>query len=81
MTDPEKVETVTLGGLRYVVATLREEDLERIAQKVARLMRDEDERVAARTLAGDHARGPAHLGQHPDCVVCLPLRAIEHHPV
>ena len=55
MTEP-KVETVTIRGLRYLVATLREDDIERIAQKVARLIRDEDQARVTRELALEHQR-------------------------
>jgi hypothetical protein len=67
----QKVETVTIRGLRYVVATIREDDLERIAQKVARIIRDEDKAQAERELRIEHQRmGHTHDGSVPDCLVC-----------
>lgn len=52
----KKLETVTIRGLRYLVVTLREDDIERIAQKVARLIRDEDQAQADRELEMEHRR-------------------------
>jgi hypothetical protein len=52
----EKVETVTLRGLRFVVAVLRDEDIEAIAQRVAILLSQADARVVAEDLRREHAR-------------------------
>lgn len=74
MTEP-KVETVTIRGLRYVVATLREDDLDRIAQKVARLIRDEDQARVDRDFIIEHHRmGHTHDGSVDECLVCEAIR-------
>jgi len=54
MTRP--VETVTLGGLRYVVAVLREKDIEYLAKRIAMELRSTDETYVQRDLESEHRR-------------------------
>jgi hypothetical protein len=52
----ERVETVTIGELRYVVATLRDQDIERIARRVATMLREDDKAQRDAELEAEHRR-------------------------
>jgi hypothetical protein len=60
------IETVTIGGLRYIVATLRDDDLKYLAKRTAREMRLLQAEADTAALELEHRRFvPSEEIEHP----------------